>query len=56
MCWAVEKNVMNEASKGSAESPANMPRATGFQHHFAAVERSASHVRAAVPGFPLTFL
>jgi hypothetical protein len=56
MCWAVEKNVMNEASKGSAESPANMPCANGFQHHFAAVERNASHVRAAVPGVLLTLL
>jgi hypothetical protein len=33
MCWAVENKVMNEASKGSAESLQNMPRAAGYYPH-----------------------
>jgi hypothetical protein len=56
LCCAIEKNVMNGASKGSAESPANMPCATRFSYDLARSKAAASHARAAVPPLPLTFL
>ena len=59
MCWAVEKNVMNEAcvqEGGRAESPANMPCATRISARFRgdrAVPRAMSGTRFRPR--PLTF-